>query len=82
MTTASESSEEVMITIAEVVSVSAHELRLMTASEAGLLILGAMRASKKPEWSVPNMRAHAEASVRMRPADSAISANCPTRTFS
>ncbi|MEI5585460.1 MULTISPECIES: TIGR02391 family protein [unclassified Agromyces] len=66
MTTASESSEEVMITIAEVVSVSAHELRLMTASEAGLLILRAMHASKRPEWSVPNMRAHAEASVRMR----------------
>jgi hypothetical protein len=39
MTTASEPSEEVVITIAEVVSVSAHELRLMTASEAGLLIL-------------------------------------------
>ena len=56
--------DETRVTIAQVAQISVSRLGEMTASEAGLFVADAMLRSNIAEWSIPNMRAHAEASVR------------------
>jgi uncharacterized protein (TIGR02391 family) len=56
--------DQLTLTIAEAPDVSLPALARMSPSEAGLLIAKAMAESSRAEWSIPDMRAHAEASVR------------------
>lgn len=56
--------ESLVISLGGVTNVAVSTLAKMSASEAGLLVAQAMLKSGTHEWSVPNFRAHAEASVR------------------
>ncbi|WP_285137706.1 TIGR02391 family protein [Microbacterium sp. lyk4-40-TSB-66] len=60
-----DSTDEAMrVTLAGVTSVAVDALNKMSPSELGLLVAKSMLDSDKDEWSVPNFRAYAEASIR------------------
>lgn len=61
-------SADLIISIAGI-DVGVKELALMSASELGMLIAHAIHGSDKTEWSVPDLRAIAEASARTRHRD-------------